>query len=229
MFKKLAFTLAEVLITLVIIGVVSAITVPIISASTQEAQYKSALKKTFSSFSQAFRMAYGYQFYDNYLDWDYAHSNSFTIDVTNNLKNYMNITKICGRKFSNNDCFAPAKAKNGKPATYFNENGFAGNFAHLYTFALSDGTSVALDIWYKNSIKNLAGVEKDLIVESDNLVMLVDVNGQKGPNVVGKDVHFFVLTNKGLVPAGIDNKSANCDNRNVEYNYDCTARMLTES
>ena len=226
MFKKLAFTLAEVLITLVIIGVLAAITVPSLMNNMDNHQYRSALKKTFSSFSQAFRLAYGYQFYDNYLDWDYAHDNSFTVDVFNKLRQYMNINKVCGRVFDNNECFAPAKAKNGKPARYFTETGFAGNFAHLYTFTLNDGTSVAMDVWFKDSIKSLAGVEKDLIVETDNLVILVDVNGQKGPNMVGKDVHFFVLTNKGLVPAGQDNDSKYCDKKSVDYNYDCTAKML---
>ena len=220
------FSLAEVLITLVIIGVLAAITVPSLMNNMDNHQYRSALKKTFSSFSQAFRLAYGYQFYDNYLDWDYAHDNSFTVDVFNKLRQYMNINKVCGRVFDNNECFAPAKAKNGKPARYFTETGFAGNFAHLYTFTLNDGTSVAMDVWFKDSIKSLAGVEKDLIVETDNLVILVDVNGQKGPNMVGKDVHFFVLTNKGLVPAGQDNDSKYCDKKSVDYNYDCTAKML---
>ena len=228
MFKKLGFTLAEVLIALVVIGIIAAITVPSLMNNMDNYQYRGALKKNFSSFSQAFRLAYGYQFYDNYLDWDYAHANSFTEDVFNNLRNYMNITKVCGRVFNNNECFAPAKAKNGEPARYFTETGFASNFAHLYTFTLNDGTSVAMDVWFKDSIKSLAGVEKDLIVETDNLVILVDVNGQKGPNMVGKDVHFFVLTNKGLVPAGQDDESRYCDKKNVDYNYDCTARMLGE-
>jgi len=226
MFKKLAFTLAEVLVTLVIIGVIAAITVPTLSNTIGDHQYRSALKKNFSVFSQAFRLAYGYQFYDNYLDWDYAHNNSFTEDVANKLKRYMNINKVCGRVFKNNECFSPAKAKNGKPARYFTEDGFAGNFAHLYTFTLMDGTSVALDVWYKESIKQLAGVERNLIVESDNLIILVDVNGQKGPNMVGKDVHMFVLTNRGLVPAGQDDEAKYCDSRSVDYNYDCTAMVL---
>ena len=226
MFKKLAFTLAEVLITLVVIGVVAAITVPSLMNNLNDNQYRSALKKTFSSFSQAFRLAYGYQFYDNYLDWDYAHDNAFTQDVYERLRQYMNITKVCGRVFEDNECFAPAKAKNGKPAKYFTEDGFAANFAHLYTFTLIDGTSVALDVWLKNSIKQFAGVEKNLIKETDNLVILTDVNGQKGPNMVGRDVHMFVLTNKGLVPAGNDDKSKYCNSKSVDYNYDCTAEML---
>lgn len=228
MFKKLAFTLAEVLIALVVIGIIAAITVPSLMNNMDNYQYRGALKKNFSSFSQAFRLAYGYQFYDNYLDWDYAHDNSFTQDVYEKLRQYMNITKVCGRVHENNECFTPVKAKNGKPAKYFTEDGFASNFVHLYTFTLSDGTSVAMDVWMKESIKQFAGVEKNLIKETDNLVILTDVNGQKGPNMLGKDVHLFVLTNKGLVPAGQDDDSRYCDKKNVNYNYDCTARMLGE-
>lgn len=226
MIKKMAFTLAEVLITLVIIGVVASMTVPTLMQNIDNNHFRSALKKNYSSFANAFKLAYGYYFYDDYMDWEYSHANSFTEEVYKSLSKYMTIQKVCGRKFTNNECFAPAKAKNGKPAKYFTENGFASNFAHLYTFVLNDGTSVALDIWYKESIKNYAGVHKNLIVDSDNLVVLVDVNGRKKPNMVGRDVHMFVLTNTGLVPAGTDNKSAYCDSRRVDYNYDCTAQMV---
>lgn len=229
MIRKLAFTLSEVLITLVIIGVVAAMTVPSIIQNTNDSQYKVALKKNYSNFSKAFNLAYGYYFYDDYMDWDYAHDNDFTKDVYEHLSKYLNINSVCGRTFNNNKCWSPAKAKNGQPATYFTDKGFASNFAHLYTFTLTDGTSVALDVWYESSIKQLAGVEKNLIQASDNLVMLVDVNGKKGPNVVGKDVHMFVLTEKGLVPAGIDDKSKNCNSRSLNYNYDCTAQMLLKN
>ena len=40
--KKLGFTLAEVLITLVVIGIVAAITVPTLNNSTNNEQFKSA-------------------------------------------------------------------------------------------------------------------------------------------------------------------------------------------
>lgn len=203
-------------------------TVPSVMNTTQNYQYRSTLKKTYSSLANAMNLSYGYYFYDDYRDWGYAHTNAFSEEVFNNLKRHLSVQKVCGRKFSNNECFAPAKAKNGKPAWFFNENGFAGNFAHLYTFVLNDGTSIAMDIWYKESIEAYAGVHKDLIVDSDNLIFLADVNGPKKPNMLGKDVHMFVLTEKGLVPAGADNKSKFCDDRNVTYNYDCTARMLKE-
>lgn len=48
-----AFTLAEVLITLGIIGVVAAMTIPILMNNIQDQQYKTAYKKAYSTVSQA--------------------------------------------------------------------------------------------------------------------------------------------------------------------------------
>ena len=53
MTKRNAFTLAEVLITLGIIGVVAAMTMPTLLNSTQGAQYRTAYKKALSVLSQA--------------------------------------------------------------------------------------------------------------------------------------------------------------------------------
>ena len=47
-----AFTLAEVLITLGIIGVVAAMTMPTLMNQTNGAQYKAAYKKALSAISQ---------------------------------------------------------------------------------------------------------------------------------------------------------------------------------
>ena len=52
MMKKTGFTLAEVLITLGIIGVVAAMTMPTLINQTNGAQYKAAYKKALSAISQ---------------------------------------------------------------------------------------------------------------------------------------------------------------------------------
>ena len=52
MTKRFGFTLAEVLITLGIIGVVAAMTMPTLMNSTQGAQYKAAYKKALSAIAQ---------------------------------------------------------------------------------------------------------------------------------------------------------------------------------
>lgn len=54
---KAAFTLAEVLITLAIIGVAAALTIPSIVQSYKERQYVSQLKKAYSVLQNAFQMA----------------------------------------------------------------------------------------------------------------------------------------------------------------------------
>ena len=53
--KKQAFTLAEVLITLGIIGVVSAITMPVIIQKHREQVIVTKAKKVYNQFSQAFQ------------------------------------------------------------------------------------------------------------------------------------------------------------------------------
>ncbi len=50
---KKGFTLAEVLITLAIIGVVAALTIPSVILNTNQTEYKSALKKSVSVLNQA--------------------------------------------------------------------------------------------------------------------------------------------------------------------------------
>ena len=65
------FTLAEVLITLGIIGVVAAITIPNLIANTNGAKYRSQFKKTISTLSQAGRMA------QSQYGFDYAGTTAF--------------------------------------------------------------------------------------------------------------------------------------------------------
>ena len=54
--KYKGFTLAEVLTTLGIIGVVAAMTIPTLMAKIQEISYKSQYKKIFSELNQALRL-----------------------------------------------------------------------------------------------------------------------------------------------------------------------------
>ncbi|HIS88568.1 TPA: type II secretion system protein [Candidatus Avigastranaerophilus faecigallinarum] len=56
--KKFAFTLSEVLITLVIIGVVAAMTIPAFLNNSNQQEYKSAIKKAISAANQALMQNY---------------------------------------------------------------------------------------------------------------------------------------------------------------------------
>ena len=56
--NKQAFTLAEMLITLGIIGVVAAMTIPALMAHFQQEQTVTRLKKALSVINQAYRLSY---------------------------------------------------------------------------------------------------------------------------------------------------------------------------
>ena len=54
---KIGFTLSEILITLVIIGVIAAMVIPALNNQVQDMEYKTAYKKSFSELSQIFAQA----------------------------------------------------------------------------------------------------------------------------------------------------------------------------
>jgi len=56
--KKSGFTLAEVLVTLMIIGVIAAMTIPSLMQSTAQQEYKAAYKKAVSMLNQAITLNY---------------------------------------------------------------------------------------------------------------------------------------------------------------------------
>lgn len=56
--KKSGFTLAEVLVTLMIIGVIAAMTIPSLMQSTSQQEYKAAFKKGVSMLNQAVTLNY---------------------------------------------------------------------------------------------------------------------------------------------------------------------------
>ena len=88
MTKRFGFTLAEVLITLGIIGVVAAMTMPSLMSSTQGAQYKAAYKKALSALSQAVTLNVALD------EWNFADATgTSTYTIANMLTNRMNVVR----------------------------------------------------------------------------------------------------------------------------------------
>lgn len=80
-----AFTLAEVLITLAIIGVVAAMTIPSVIVRTNQQEYKTGAKKALSVLSSALQLAEAQD--------GISLENSDYEEIQNALEKYMNIIK----------------------------------------------------------------------------------------------------------------------------------------
>ena len=84
---KKAFTLAEVLITLAIIGVVAALTIPSVISNTQQQEFKTGLRKAVSVLNQAITMNMA-------LDGETPYDNK---DTFNYLIRHMSVLKTTSR------------------------------------------------------------------------------------------------------------------------------------
>ena len=87
MTKRFGFTLAEVLITLGIIGVVAAMTMPTLMNQTQGAQYKTAYKKALSALSQAVTLNVALD------EWNFADANNDKYKIEEMLSSRMNVVR----------------------------------------------------------------------------------------------------------------------------------------
>ncbi|MDR1168972.1 MAG: type II secretion system GspH family protein [Heliobacteriaceae bacterium] len=214
-----AFTLAETLITLSIIGVVAALTMPTLISNYREKVILTRLKKAVSVFSQAVQRS----FIDNgsVEDWfeGYSDVSAFYGPLfTTYFKPYVNTIKECDEGAAG--CWAyHTKLMNGSNNSWGN-NKFGSS---VYLFVTNDGMNVTIDTWSTADCQNNFNAGT-LAAISRCLVLAVDVNGMQSPNMVGKDTFFFVITDKGLVPAGAGSNFANCSESSTGYS--CAAKFL---
>jgi len=216
---KTGFTLAETLMTLVIIGVIAALTIPSLINSINDIAYVTALKKNYSVISNAFNLVNKFEG-NMYEDWEHQDGNQDVLYQNYTyLKKYLHVIRECNNKAG---CWSKdlTQKPGGGAAEGASEIGMGGD---IIAFSLNDGTNVCLDYWSQSDIINKFGVNKNLM--SAPLSVWVDVNGDRKPNKLGKDVFAFVLTSQGIVPAGINNNSAHCKSTG----YDCAAKYLIKT
>ena len=197
--RKAAFTLAEVLITLGIIGIVAALTLPVIISDVKNSQLEAGLKKAYSVLGQALNM--------------YQAENGERIvagDATNRrmiksyLMQYIKSAKDCG--------FGGSDNKEGleKACLPNNYTGIDGDFNGSAKYETYNGkSSIALDYFDDGQFVTPDGML--ILIENsggqwfgDQVFISVDVNGyNKKPNRLGQDLFMFQIDKNGtLLPMG---------------------------
>ena len=169
--KKLGFTLAEVLITLGIIGVISALTLPNVITKYKEFVLKKQFAKFYSNISQAYLRAYN----ENgmtmscYYSFD-AEQNKLTgwngnwtecINEGKDVFKYLKVIKKCKYISGENTCI--------RSYPKIHASGYIDNY-----YFLSDGTLIITPHQYAL------------------LYFAVDLNGEIGPNKMGYDIFKFI-------------------------------------
>lgn len=165
MAKRNAFTLAEVLITLGIIGVVAAMTLPTLLNSTQAAQFRSQFKKTMAVASQAVVVTLAMD------DYDAAQVNSTSEGKDDNGEPYMSLYNMFRDRLNVVGTGDDAAYKDTWTYTnYKDESKTLGT--DNWVFYLNDGSTLIVgqrtSCETANQAKKCSG--------------FIDVNGPKNPN-----------------------------------------------
>lgn len=245
MYKKFSgFTLAEVLITLGIIGVVAALTIPTLISKYQKQEYVTGLQKAYTEFNQALRQLtndYGCGT-DLHCTGVYSTGDN---DVTfgDAITKYFKVIKNC-RMAKESGCFPDSIIVNidgsGTRGPYY------GTYGEAYTFITADG--MAFSVYYDGYGCNSGEMPKGYNFYQICGGVTVDVNGpNKGPNNFGRDIFDFSITNgRGVVlyPRGgqeltysgeiwrqDDGEVFSCDNTPPAwklYGMTCAGRVMEE-
>ena len=232
--KKFGFTLAEVLITITILGLIAALTIPALMSNMDRASWSSGLSTSFSILSRGFPQMMAEESADT-LDatslWNdlVGSENDLTtssIDLRNELGKYFNITAT-SNKF-------PYDVLNFDKRTKYDGIG------DTVRFELSNGSSMNI------IFRKIPNEDCSTIVAAGGTLcekmadVYVDVNGSKKPNAIGRDIYLFYVGNDGKVfPYGSNdaatydkspewNSESGCQGNNPKNALACTARVLKE-
>ena len=173
---KKGFTLSEVLITLGVIGVVAALTLPTLIKNYQKHVTVNKLKTAYSIFSQA--VIYSIEENGDPSNWNVDKDTFLSIYINPYLKNPSEVKPY--------NIYTTRSLKDGK-GIYTT---LLFHTIQTKTFVLNNGMSYSFTLhpnWGN--------------VPSYNI--FVDINGAAEPNILGKDVFTFIVTlDKGLRMAG---------------------------
>ena len=215
------FTMAEVLITLGIIGVVAAMTLPGLVAAYRDKVYTAQSKKAYSAVLNAINMA---KAAEGLSDYTGIYDTSTTSDITaRKILKYMKVTKYCGNTAG---CWAKktkyqSRTNNGSGSVavsnYFSNTSWA-------KAVLADGSTIGFVLYKKQDPGNTpggwGGIGDNCLTQFNNRVrdengnytgeirtstgnqcgqIIFDSNGDKGPNQLGADTFSFVVKSNKIV------------------------------
>ena len=214
--KKTAFTLAEVLITLGIIGVVAALTLPTVISNYKKQVTASKLQKAYSTINNAFKQSEAANESSEF--WDDPFVTGSQPYFEKYFKPYLNGAKQC---FSYQECGykerCPYKFLNNDEAPFVTSMDAHSLKNDRFAFYLPDGTFY----WI------LTGAGGSNYVPAS--VLYIDINGGDGPNIISKDVFQFTRkTGKGIFPSCYQYSQASINSDCSTSGSCCAAKIMQD-
>lgn len=181
---KSAFTLGEILVTLAIVGTISAMTMPSLIMSYQKTAYATQLRKIYVEIGQAIDLLMTDEGKSSLNSTSLFRAQGGTIENSAGkfLKNYLKIAQDCGYQDGSTGapCFASSYT------TLKGED--ARMYCPGYAVVTNAGYSICLDAPFDNGQSSIIPAR-----------LLVDVNGPKGPNIAGRDFFGMRIYSDGSI------------------------------
>ena len=216
--SKIAFTLAEVLITLGIIGVVAAMTIPSLIQSYKEKATVTAVKQSYSIFAQALKM----------VTIDNPDLSALTDSSLSAKENSQIMFKEISKHIKKvKSCDVDKKCMGNTYYLNLNNEKVSNwdTYNNLVTGVLANGTS----FWILSLPASISGEE------TYAGQIGIDINGNKRPNKFGVDFFWFTFNKNGELFAGRGEGTGgiygNCElspsNSNWSNGYGCSEWIIT--
>ena len=168
--NKKGFTLSETLIAITIIGIIAAVTLPMITYQYKKAVIETKFKKAYSTLSNAIDMSISHNGYPS--QWGLGDDNDAW--ARQYLLPYIKVDNYC-EKTQTDICKFSAGYNNSTSKRVKNDIGTS--YSRFY---MNDGMQVAFRI--------------DKTGSTDGIIFYIDIDGnQNGENKYGKDIFIFNL------------------------------------
>ncbi|MCM1009652.1 MAG: hypothetical protein NC390_02075 [Fusobacterium sp.] len=200
--------MAEILLSLTIIGVVAAITLPSLTGNINERTWNTQRKALYSRFSQAISLMPALNGFGTYSQ-DSSGSITDTAAetfVTAGLAKVLKINNICTDNFK--DCGIVSQVKDiignnvNIPTNLYSLNGAFNMTYSRWSYYAPNTKAVAFEtangesiVAYYNPICHTEYLNTELLAPTICVNFIYDLNGSKGPNTAGKDIGIMTVFN----------------------------------
>jgi len=208
--QYIAFTLAEVLITLGIIGIVAALTMPALVGKYKKRQTITHLQKVYTTLNQALKLSEAT--YGPYEYWE----TGYNTDIFEYYEKYwyphFKILKSCNTEYK-------CGYKSRSPWQNIDGSNSLVTFASQtmrIPFITADGTLISISVAAGNTLL-------------PNSQIFIDLNGSKNPNTLGIDVFWLErVKGKGILPDCYNYTEADIDDNCKTIGNCCFAKIIKD-